>query len=163
MKTCSKCNNEKSETEFAFRNKSQNIQYSHCKDCQRILRKNSYEKNKDYYLQKDLYNIKEQRRNKTDFIRSYKEGKPCKDCGIVYPHYVMDFDHLPQFKKEIKIASFGKTYSIERLLKEFEKCEIVCANCHRVRTWTRKMEDSVGFQPTNPECLPDYRISSAAH
>ena len=43
-----------------------------------------------------------------------------------------------RFKKEIKIASKGNYFSKEKLLNEFSKCDLVCANCHRERTWKRK-------------------------
>lgn len=60
---------------------------------------------------------------------------PCTDCGIVYHPVSMDFDHLPQYKK---LSNNGFTaMSKTRILAEIKKCELVCANCHRVRTWRR--------------------------
>lgn len=135
---CSKCKTEKEENQFNFRNKLSNIRHHNCKNCQKIIRQQSYQNNKEYYLNYDKIHAPKRRRLKREFITEYKTGKPCVDCGNIYPHYVMDFDHLPQFKKEIRIASQGNSYSKETLLKEFAKCELVCANCHRERTWKRK-------------------------
>lgn len=135
---CSICTNDKSESEFNFRNIKTNTRYKHCKSCQKTLREQSYQRNRKYYLQYAKDNDPLRRQNRKNFIRKFKDGKPCTDCKRVYPHYVMDFDHLPQFKKEIKIASHGTLHSEETLLKEFAKCELVCANCHRERTWKRK-------------------------
>ena len=63
------------------------------------------------------------------------KNQPCKDCGRSYPPYVMHFDHLKDKSFEIT-RSIGKKMSI--LLKEIDKCEIVCANCHAIRTHNRR-------------------------
>lgn len=62
---------------------------------------------------------------------------PCTDCGIKYPPYVMQFDHLRD--KEFQIGN-SFTFSLERVLAEIEKCEVVCANCHAERTHQRWIE-----------------------
>lgn len=62
---------------------------------------------------------------------------PCMDCGKIYPPYVMDFDHRDPSEKVLnlsKVYAFGK----EKLLAEVKKCDIVCSNCHRIRTFSRK-------------------------
>jgi len=73
------------------------------------------------------------------YIRAAKEGKPCLDCGIPYPPYVMDFDHRD---KKTKICHpsriLFKGWCDERVQKELNKCDLVCANCHRLRTFERK-------------------------
>lgn len=70
-------------------------------------------------------------------MNEYKETHPCADCGNNYPYYVMDFDHLPGHIKSNMIAHM-KTNSWEVILAEIAKCELVCSNCHRIRTHTRK-------------------------
>lgn len=59
----------------------------------------------------------------------------CSDCGIFDPR-VLEFDHLPEFEKKFDIARAvsGSTRSWNSILNEINKCEIVCANCHRIRT-----------------------------
>ena len=69
------------------------------------------------------------------YVKELKEKTPCKDCGINYPSYVMHFDHLRD--KEFNIGSYSHK-SINRLMLEISKCEIVCANCHAKRTHERK-------------------------
>lgn len=59
---------------------------------------------------------------------------PCMDCGQRYPYYVMDFDHRED--KEFTISK-RRAYSIEKLLAEIAKCDVVCSNCHRIRTFNR--------------------------
>ncbi len=58
------------------------------------------------------------------------------DCGQCFPPYVMDFDHL--IDKVDAVAHMTKnSLSLETIQKEIDKCELVCSNCHRVRTWKR--------------------------
>lgn len=60
---------------------------------------------------------------------------PCMDCGERYPHYVMDFDHRDPETKVMSIANMvGQQVGVNALLAELEKCDVVCSNCHRVRT-----------------------------
>lgn len=93
-----------------------------------------------YYLNnKALKNeLQNKKRNKMRvYVQELKGSTPCADCGIVYPHYVMDFDHLPGQIKVRGIAKLSGFSSMAELLEEIDKCEIVCANCHRHRTFTR--------------------------
>lgn len=63
---------------------------------------------------------------------------PCKDCGVQYPFYVMQFDHV-RGEKKFTIATIGRTYiSMKDLQEEIAKCEVVCANCHCARTYIRR-------------------------
>lgn len=71
------------------------------------------------------------------YLQSIKEKAACADCGINYPYFVMDFDHLPEHGKEFNIAEFSKHHTMGDVVKEIAKCDIVCANCHRIRTWSR--------------------------
>lgn len=78
--------------------------------------------------------IAKQRRK---IIQVLKEASPCKDCGVRYPHYKMQYDHLRDKTKAIAHLSHS---SMERILLEIEKCELVCANCHCERTHKRRYE-----------------------
>jgi hypothetical protein len=62
--------------------------------------------------------------------------RPCMDCEDTYPPYVMDFDHRDPTKKSFAITD-GNSLLKNRaeLIEEVEKCDVVCANCHRMRTY----------------------------
>jgi len=62
------------------------------------------------------------------------KDKPCMDCGIKYPSYVMDFDHRDRNSKIASISDM-KYFSTNRLIAEIAKCDVVCSNCHRIRTF----------------------------
>jgi len=70
------------------------------------------------------------------FIFDLKNGVPCHDCKRRFPHFVMDFDHV-RGEKKFTIGKGTAKYSIEQLKTEVAKCDLVCANCHRIRTYTR--------------------------
>jgi transposase len=70
------------------------------------------------------------------YIRQHKESSGCIDCKEKYPYYMLDLDHIND--KKFNISKFSDfTYNLEIIKKEIEKCEVVCANCHRIRTWNR--------------------------
>ena len=77
---------------------------------------------------------KKRRINIVKTIQSYKEEKGCVDCGFNNP-YALDFDHRD---KDLKTFSIGtavsNAWSIERIMVEVNKCDVRCANCHRIRT-----------------------------
>ena len=65
-----------------------------------------------------------------------KLEKGCVDCGYRGHHVALDFDHVPGNGK-VKNVSQLRVASLNRLMLEVEKCEVVCANCHRIRTYNR--------------------------
>jgi hypothetical protein len=92
-----------------------------------------------YYKNVAKYLEKNNRRKKLliSFIHELKQ-KPCMDCGVMYPPYVMDFDHREANTKVSSIARLvGDNRSKKKLLEELEKCDLICANCHRIRTHNR--------------------------
>lgn len=71
------------------------------------------------------------------------KNKPCLDCGRSFPHYVMDFDHVRGEKKYNISHLASSTKSWETIQIEIDKCDLICANCHRIRTWSRGEQTSV--------------------
>lgn len=61
-------------------------------------------------------------------------GGSCIDCGYVGPAFMYDFDHRDPSTKSFGIGNTGLTLSYDRVLAESLKCDLVCANCHRMRT-----------------------------
>jgi len=88
------------------------------------------------------------RRNKiVRFIQEYKAGKKCADCGENYPYWILEFDHLQD--KDFTIAQFrSTTMSLDIVKEEIKKCDVVCSNCHKNRTFNRSLKtlDGVGLE-----------------
>ena len=69
---------------------------------------------------------------------------PCEDCKVRYHYSAMDFDHVRGEKK----GDISRIRSYTKLAEELGKCDLVCSNCHRLRTWCRqnnKIVDSYQF------------------
>jgi hypothetical protein len=131
MKLCNSCNKEKDESEFSFRNKRLNTFASKCKQCHSEYVKTHYSQNKIRYINRarissDVYRD----RNRQNMIK-YLSDKKCIECGI-NDIRVLDFDH--KHSKHLEISKMMGSYSWKSILKEIEKCDILCANCHRIKT-----------------------------
>lgn len=71
-------------------------------------------------------------------VRALREklcSQPCADCGGLFPWYVMDFDHREPADKSF---SLSRARSVTQFLSESKKCDVVCANCHRIRTYRQR-------------------------
>ena len=67
-------------------------------------------------------------------VRDIKSESGCLDCGENDP-IVLEFDHRNPDEKECNVSDMVKRgRSIKSIKKEIEKCDVVCANCHRKRT-----------------------------
>jgi hypothetical protein len=84
-------------------------------------------------------NDRERYLKKRAWMRAIKDV-PCADCGHRYPAPCMDFDHVRGRKK----FAVGQCLSLKlsTLKKEIAKCDVVCANCHRLRTHRRRKNGS---------------------
>jgi len=75
---------------------------------------------------------------KTKEIHEYQVKKGCADCGYNAHPAALEFDHLVGFEKKFNIGEQVGNYSREKLWEEIAKCEVVCANCHAIRTANRR-------------------------
>lgn len=155
-KICSKCNIEKSLTEFHFR-KDNNKYRNECKECLHIQQKNkklsnydeyiikgreSYYKNRIKYLaRKKIYYVKNKDEiNEKQFKRRMyrklyailKLGSVCTycKCDLLNEPWNADFHHLDPSIKEDGISKIC-SHTMEKLNIELSKCVLICGNCHR--------------------------------
>ena len=105
------------------------------KDQQRKAQHESYLRNKAKVRSRS----NNMRKLNLAYVDMLKQETPCADCGLHYYPCQMDFDHLPQYTKVMDVSQAARHCSLERLKNEIAKCEIVCSNCHRLRTWERKI------------------------
>lgn len=90
-------------------------------------------------MKKEKYKrYKEQGLSIRGWIMAEYDGTPCLDCDGVFDWCAMDFDHRPDSIKEFTISKWGTRIAcpdnLIKVIEEIAKCEIVCSNCHRVRT-----------------------------
>lgn len=130
---CNACDVDKPEEEFSWRYEGKKRQ-TRCRLCMNEYNKKHYESNKKYYVQKARESKKEMR----NLIIDTKTDQPCADCKVTYPYYVLDFDHLPGSDKAFTIGESVKRVGKRQMIDEIAKCDIVCANCHRIRTFNRQ-------------------------
>jgi hypothetical protein len=102
-----------------------------------------YAQNKQLQISRVRADTVRRRDKLAEFINEFKR-RPCADCGGDFPPYLMDFDHVSGDKLDDICGMRMRTVSREAIKAEIEKCEVVCANCHRGRTHARRL--GVGVQ-----------------
>lgn len=71
-----------------------------------------------------------------EILNKAKE-KGCVECGYNEHFCALDFDHIDPSQKEFTIGTSYTSVSLERLYKEIDKCQVLCANCHRIKTYNQ--------------------------
>lgn len=132
MKTCSKCSVEKPIHEFNKNKSRPDGLQTFCRECQKRQYKKYYKTDGE---RERLAKAREHRRDRLRSIVVDAKSVPCMDCGVEYPHYVMDFDHRDPEAKVTEVANMvARQMSEDSILAEIAKCDVVCSNCHRLRT-----------------------------
>lgn len=128
---CTHCKLLKLRSDFSIDRRRKEGRSTWCKSCHREYR----EVNREHrQLQRQQYKSK-----RREFVWKMKQH-PCTDCGSTFHPAAMQFDHLPSFTKSANISRLVQSYgdmNDQRLLDEIAKCELVCANCHAIRSWER--------------------------
>lgn len=129
---CGRCQTLKSTDEFHRRRG--NGWQAWCKACRREYDAEYHQRTRPIRMaQKKRYKVE-----LNDWYRSLKDGKSCVDCGGMFHYSAMEWDHRPGVTKVGGLSSIvKKTNSRRRVLEEISKCDLVCANCHAVRTYNR--------------------------
>lgn len=127
---CPKCNKDKEFSANAGRSNGRGV---YCKECQKAHQHAWYLRHKA----DQLLRVRDRQQRLSKWIESEK-NKPCKDCGGTFPSCCMDFDHV-RGKKKFNLSMASRTNSISAIKAELSKCEVVCANCHRIRTKNRRV------------------------
>lgn len=110
----------------SFSKKNKGLQ-PYCKDCNNKYHKQHYINNKKIYLNKSYA----YRKQKATEFRRFKSTQSCKYCGENF-WACLDFHHRNRKTKKFKINDICRGEVSDKILKkELEKCDVVCANCHR--------------------------------
>jgi len=130
-KLCPGCNQYKNRVgDFPSRGRNKNGAQLYrwvCKQCYKPIRKKKPSTKE---------NPKRRVENRRKFIINYLNNHPCVDCGVTDIR-VLEFDHIGTEKNKNVTDLVLRGKAIERIEKEISLCEVVCANCHRIRTMKR--------------------------
>ena len=131
FRLCARCGQSKPAHDF---HQSRTGQFSYCRDCRRAYDRAYYaERGKETRLAR----MRLWRRAARAWMDELKVGRACADCGEIFPPYVMHWDHLPGHRKIAEISAMVGNRRRDIVLDELAKCELVCANCHVMRTVAR--------------------------
>lgn len=129
---CARCKKWKVQGDF---HKSRTGQFSYCSRCRRQY-------DREYHKTRGGPRRRERQRTRRERLRDWmadlKRGVPCADCGDRFPSAVMHWDHLPGPSKVDAISTLVESRTRTLVLDELAKCELVCANCHAIRTAARR-------------------------
>jgi hypothetical protein len=89
----------------------------------------SWKKRKEYY-KKD---VKERHSKNIKIIQEEKLKRGCACCGYRENAFALDFDHLDPNSK-VEGVSRMSSRNIKKIKEEILKCQVLCANCHRIKT-----------------------------
>lgn len=140
MKYCNDCKQMKVEVDFSKNRLKHDGLSTYCKLCNGVRQKRYYRDPKfNEQYKRGIQLSKRLRRQALHARVAELKSVPCVDCKRTFPPVAMDFDHLPGFEKEANVAVLvAEGASLEKVLREVEKCEVVCACCHRIRTDRRQ-------------------------
>lgn len=142
---CSACGQKKPAAEFSFSDEARRLLNSYCRGCHAAYRHAHYLANKPDYVRRAIAQMSARRKENRRQVLAYLSTHPCVDCGIADP-VVLEFDHRDP---RLKAAHVGVLMSKPwvRVRAEIDKCDVRCANCHRIRTadqfgWSKRTVSS---------------------
>ncbi len=133
MKKCLNCGLEKELNSFRWKLKSKNLKKANCKDCDKAYDKKFHQNRTVEKKQQKLNKATSRLDEITEKICLFLMNNPCVDCGQSDVR-TLDFDH--QRDKTRNVSELMNKWSWETILSEIEKCQVRCANCHRIKTHT---------------------------
>ena len=129
-KVCTKCKTEKELHLFSARKLSTDGFSSWCRACFQENWKERYYENHQHYRSRHNKSRNKIRLQNSRKVFEYLSEHSCMNCGESDP-IVLEFDHRDKSDKIENISNLILNSSWERIVKEIEKCDVLCANCHR--------------------------------
>lgn len=135
-KICPGCDEERdAEQDFNWKYKDRGIRNTRCKFCQSQISKQHYKNNKQSYIDRvrnrEVQIIEDNQKR----LAGYLACHPCVDCGQTDVR-VLEFDHV-RGNKSASITRLLTSSDWSTIETEIVKCEVRCANCHRIKTLER--------------------------
>lgn len=145
-KICTYCGLERdAEEDFRWEYKDRGIRQTRCKYCQSELSKQHYQDNKQTYNERTRISKAQILSQNKPRLHTYLSTHPCVDCGQMDIR-LLEFDHVNGQKSRSIADLLSWGFNWTTIEAEIAKCEIRCANCHRIKT----IEQGKGWRSTQP-------------
>jgi len=132
-KVCSKCGVARAIEAFPWKNKARGLRRTWCRRCAQAYGRQHYLNNIDKYKAKARRNRGLDRQRVRRLVADHLSTHPCVDCGET-DVTVLEFDHRNRALKRSPVSRFSSTGGAKAAAIEIAKCDVRCANCHRLRT-----------------------------
>lgn len=153
-KTCSDCREAMPLTAFGSDRAQADGLRTYCRKCVKERDRRRYED--QYALLRSRAKYQSNKRNRVmRAVMNEAKDRPCADCHERFPVVCMDFDHRDPTEKVRPVSYVGRFSSLDELKAEIAKCDVVCSNCHRIRTWITRAHVTM-------ESIDRGRLSSGA-
>lgn len=130
---CKVCDKNKDIEDFPYKSKAEDIRHTYCKQCHINYNRKHYENNKDYYIEKSRESKRKWREEYVKLVVNHLKKHPCASCGEA-DLAVLEFDHI-KGRKHMAVSSMARKYcALSKVKREIQKCQVLCANCHRRKT-----------------------------
>lgn len=137
LKKCHQCELVKDVNQFHVDSSTSDNLNRLCKDCRLDRSRRRRADRSIEQIEKDRQSFRASKNRHKEKLDQIKLNSGCVDCGYKEHVEALDFDHIED-NKSFNIGS-AKSNCWEILEAEITKCEVVCANCHRVRTANRRL------------------------
>lgn len=131
QRRCTLCGVEKLLSEFHRRREGHQWW---CKACRRAYDAKYHARTRALRIRQ----MRERKRRLAEWLYELKTSQPCIDCRGRFHHSAMTFDHLPGRAKRDDVSNLVHRGCSKLARDEISKCDVVCANCHAVRTFLRR-------------------------
>lgn len=100
-----------------------------CRTCVKATNARHYKKNAEVQKERSRRYVEANQVKVWEYLAKH----PCVACGEDDP-VVLEFDHREPKEKTMAISAAIFEWSWMRIAAEIEKCDVLCANCHRRKT-----------------------------
>ena len=119
---------------FAYKHIALGTRQSRCRACQSVRSREHYQRHSASYLRRAKTNNKRVRIENRHRLHEFLAAQRCLDCGTA-DFAVLEFDHRDPSVKVADVSTLvRKVCAWSRVQAEIDRCDVVCANCHRRRT-----------------------------
>lgn len=135
-KLCPACSIVKTSDQFGLNRAKPDGKQTQCRQCRKATNRKYYERTKEVHNPSRHARREREKARVRDYVLSVLLREFCVDCGTSDVR-VLEFDHVTDGKLFNISEAAAKGYSNQAIAEEIKKCEVVCANCHRIRTGER--------------------------